>query len=356
MKRILSAILSIVIIALSCLCAGATGLNDGLDALKEDFVKGEGPVVDGYSVDYRYFSPVKESDSTKYPVVIWLHGLGEGKEEGAQIKKNNIAYWASDEFQSRFAPSGGAFIIAARSREEMGITWDNSMILPLRAAIDDFIEKNSANVDLSRIYVGGFSMGGKMTLKMAVAYPEMFAAAFPICPAWAPGSEAVDLIADMPIWLTSGKSDPLVNYNLAVTPTWKTIVASSNVKEDCRFSTLKTVRYPDGKRTTSSHHAWFAVNYDMFAIDNGDYPDMKTVNGLGEEVTLAYPDGMISWLTSHTSDFDGAKGVDMGNLEKLDQTDSMITGDSISMFIDSIIETISEFFNNIFNSILNGVC
>lgn len=356
MKKFISLLMTLIIIALSCVAAGAISFNDGLDQLKAEFLPGEGPVVNGYSVDYRYFSPVGEADTTKYPVVIWLHGLGEGKEEGAQIKKNNIAYWASDEFQSRFNPAGGAFIIAARSREEDGITWDNSMILPLRAAIDDFIEKNSANVDLSRIYVGGFSMGGKMTLKMAVAYPEMFAAAFPICPAWAPGSEATDLIADMPIWLTSGKLDPLVNYNLAVTPTWKTIINSSNVPEKCRFSTLKTVRYPDGKRTTSSHHAWFAVNYDMFAVDNGDYPDMTTVNGLGEEVTLTYPDGMISWLTSQTSDFDGAKATDMGNLEHLDQTDSVVTGDSIASFIQSVIESIRQFFSNIFDSLAIGGC
>ncbi len=356
MKRLISLFLAFVVIALSCILAGAAPLNDGIDTLKAEFLPGEGPVVNDFSIDYRYFSPVGKDDNTKYPIVIWLHGLGEGKEEGAQIKKNNIAYWASDEFQSRFHPAGGAFIIAARSREEMGITWDNSTIEPLRAAIDDFIKKNSNNVDLSRIYIGGFSMGGKMTLKMAVAYPEMFAAAFPICPAWAPGSEATDFIADMPIWLTSGKPDPLVNYNLAVTPTWKTIIASSNVKEDCRFSTLSTVRYPDGKRTTSSHHSWFAVNYDMFAIDNGDYPDMKTVNGLGEEVILTYPDGMISWLTSHTSDFDGAEGVGMGNIANLDQTDSMITGDSILSFIQSITDTISSFFDNLFGNLFEGIC
>ena len=356
MKKFLSFFLAVVMLALSCVAVGAVSLNDGLDALKAEFLPGVGPEIDGLSVDYRYYSPVKESDTTKYPIVVWLHGLGEGKSEGAQIQKNNIAYWASDEFQARFDPAGGAFIIAARSREEKGITWDNSMVEPLRAAIDDFIEKNSANVDLSRIYVGGFSMGGKMTLKMAVAYPEMFAAAFPICPAWALGSEAAELIADMPIWLTSGKLDPLVNYNLAVTPTWKTIIAASNVAEDCRFSSLATVRYPDGKRTSSSHHAWFAVNYDMFAIDNGDYPDMSTVNGLGEEVTLTYPNGMISWLTSHTSDFDGAKGVDMGNLENLEDTDSMITIDSISMFIDYVVETISEFFANIFDTLFGAVC
>ena len=83
---------------------------------------------------------------------------------------------------------------------------------------------------------------------------------------------------------------------------------------------------------------------------------MTTKNGLGEQVTLTYPDGMISWLSSHTSDFDGAKGVGIGNLADLDDTDSMITADSISMFIDSVIEAISAFFANIFETIFNTVC
>ncbi len=355
MKKFLALVLSIILLTCIPLSVSALPVENGIDSLRDEFLPGEGPVTDGYSVDYRYFSPVKGNDAKKYPIVVWLHGLGEGSSEGQQIKKNDIAYWASDEFQARFYPSGGAFIIAARSREEMGITWDNSMIAPLRAAIDDFIEKNKANVDLSRIYVGGFSMGGKMTLKMAVAYPEMFAAAFPICPAWSIGSDMAGYLKDMPIWLTSGKPDPLVNYNLAVTPAWKTIVAASNIPEECRFSTLSKVCYADGKRTPSAHHSWFAVNYDMFAIDNGAYPYMSTVNGLGEEVTLTYPDGMISWLTSHTSDFDGAKGVGTGNIQEGDNTDSMITGESIKMFIDSIFEKIAAFFENIFES-LSAAC
>ena len=87
------------------------------------------------------------------------------------------------------------------------------------------------------------------------------------------------------------------------------------IAEDCRFSTLTKVCYHDGKKTSSSHHAWFAVNYDLFSIDNGAYPYMSTVNGLGEEVTLTYPDGMISWLSQFTSDYDGTPSEGTGNID-----------------------------------------
>ena len=206
--------------------------------LKKQFVFGEGPKVGDYSVDYRYYSPVKENDNKKYPLVVWLHGMGDGASEGTQVMKSNIAYWASDEFQSRFASSEGAFIFCARSREEDNIYWSNEMIEPLRAAIDDFIAKNKDNVDLTRIYVGGYSMGGKMTLKMAIAYPEMFAAAFPICPAWAPSDNLVELISDMPVWITSSTRDPLVNYYMAVSPTFKAIANASNLLKIADFQLL----------------------------------------------------------------------------------------------------------------------
>ncbi len=325
MKKILSIILAVMMLFCAALPTYACGINrnesydDVLPELQSQFVYGEGPETDGYVLDYRYFSPVSDGDTTKYPLVIWLHGMGDGGEDGKQVTKSDIAFWTSDEFQARFKGSEGAFILAPRSPEDKGIFWSDEYVYVLRVAIDDFIAKNKDNIDVSRIYIGGYSMGGKMTLKMAIAYPELFAAAFPICPALSPTDEQASLIADMPIWLTSGVPDPLVNYILSVKPTWKTITKNSNVPADCRFSTLKLVKFPSGNPTSSSHHSWFSVNYDMFSADNGNYPYMSTVDGLGNKVTLTFPDGMISWLSSFTSDYDGTPATDKGNDEAYEE-------------------------------------
>ena len=329
MKKLLSFILAVVMLFTMCTSAfackvGNTTYDDTLEELQTQFVAGKGPETDGYTIDYRYFSPVEDGDTAKYPLVIWLHGMGDGAEVGRPVQKSNVAYWSSDEFQARFKPAGGAFILAARSREENGHFWSDEMVAPLRAAIDAFIAENKDNIDLTRIYVGGYSMGGKMTLKMAVAYPEMFAAAFPICPAWSPAEELCEFIADVPVWITSSTRDPLVNYYMGVTPTWEKIIATSNNPEDCRLSTLTKVCYEDGKKTSSSHHAWYAVNHDMFSAENGNYPYMSTVNGVGEEVILSHPDGMISWLTSHTSDYNGEPIEGTGNLTSEHQTENLI--------------------------------
>ncbi len=320
MKKFLSITLSFVMIfcALSLpafACTVDDTYDDILPELQEQFIYGEGPETDGYTIDYRYFSPVEYDDTTKYPLVIWLHGMGDGAEESLQVTKSDIAFWTSEDFQNHFKGSNGAFIFAPRSLEEQSLHWPDTLIYPLRATIDDFIAKNKDNIDLTRIYIGGYSMGGKMTLKMAVAYPELFAAIFPVCPAWTPSIEALNLISDIPVWMTSGKLDPLVNYFFSVKGLWKNIVATHNSPADCRFSSLTFVKYPSGNPTSSSHHSWFAVNHDMFSSDNGKYPYMKTVDGLGNKVTLTYPDGMISWLSSFTSEYDGSVATDSGNIE-----------------------------------------
>ena len=341
LKKFTSVIIAVLML-LGVASSGCFASFIDLDREKAAFLPGRGPEINGYSIDYRYFSPVKENDSTKYPLVIWLHGLGNGAKEGAQLVPNDIAVWANEDYQKRFKESGGAFILAARSLEEKGLFWDNCLIYPLRGAIDAFIAENRENIDLSRIYIGGYSMGGKMTLKMAMAYPDMFAAIFPVCPYLTPTAEACAKISDIPMWLTSGVADYVANYYSMAMTVWKNVTSQSNVAEECRFSTLTQTTYPDGRFTPTPHHSWFAVNYDMFSSDNGDYPFMKTVNGKGEAVTLTYPDGMISWLSGFRSDYDGSAAVDGGNSEAYDTAE-----DAFSVIIH-YFRNLIEYFLSLF--------
>lgn len=331
LKKILATIL--VVMAMLPMQASALFYKDE----PKEFIFGVGPETQGYTLDYRYYSPVKENDNTKYPLVIWLHGMANGGHDGQQIDTNNIGNWTKSCYQSRFKDSGGAFILAPRSLEEEKLYWDDELIYPLRATIDSFIEENKDNIDLQRIYVGGYSMGGKMTLKLAVAYPEMFAAIFPICPAWIPGEEATVYLKDIPIWLTSGAKDPLVNYYAYLLPTWDNIVSQSSNPKNCRLSTLMVTLYPSGRHVLSSHESWHSVTNDMFSMLNFDYPMMKTQDGLGRKVNLTYPDGMISWLSGFRSDYDGAKASDCTDWDAL-KSDGRAKGlNSICVFFRNFI-------------------
>lgn len=331
-KKLIALFLSVLMGGSFVICnADAVSIHSGKTALTEQFLYGKGPNVDGYVIDYRYYSPVKEDseeeteekieeepkedgeeiteetteepETTKYPLVVWVHGHSFGQYDGYQIEATPITNWASDEYQARFGESGGAYIMAVRAPEDDGISWNDDLLKPLKFAIDDFILKNSDTVDTSRIYIGGFSLGGMMTFKMCMAYPEMFAAIFPICPHIKLETSEASSFSSAPVWLVSGKNDTLVSYSGKTLKNWNAVVNTTAVAENCRLSTLTDVREPDGSLAPSAHYSWIAVCNDMFSSTNGDYPDMITVNGLGETVNLTYPEGMISWLSQFNSDY-----------------------------------------------------
>src|SRR5678809_261568 len=67
-------------------------------------------------------------------------------------------------------------------------------------------------VDTNRIYITGLSMGGHGTFDALQRYPQMFAAAVPVC-----GSGDISKaasIAHIPLWMFGGANDPSVNPNL----------------------------------------------------------------------------------------------------------------------------------------------
>ena len=49
-------------------------------------------------------------------------------------------------------------------------------------------------------------------------------------------------------------------------------------------------------------------------LDGSTYPDVVTENGLGKEVKLEGSEGLISWMNSVSSDFDGTPGEESGNI------------------------------------------
>lgn len=278
-------------------------LSDGLWSLRSQFRFGVGPSSNGViSMDYEYYSPIKENDSTKYPVVVWLHGLFTGTLPGQQITHNDIAYWSSREFQARFTPAGGAFILAPRSMELVDV-WDESCIDALKRTIDYFVSKYSANIDTTRIYLGGLSTGGKMVCQLAAAYPEMFAAIFPCSPTYTITSSDSERLKNTPVWLLCSSTDVYVSYLAVTKPSWNRLMAASNCAADCRIATFSIMLYPDGRLVDYSHDTWYACTYDMFTEKNQPYYNMNIVDGYGDKVTLTYPHGMISWLCQFTSNY-----------------------------------------------------
>ncbi|MEZ5301751.1 MAG: prolyl oligopeptidase family serine peptidase [Verrucomicrobiales bacterium] len=66
------------------------------------------------------------------------------------------------------------------------------------------------SADATRVYVGGFSMGGYGTWDLVARHPELFAAAVPVCGGAAPGRAKAIAEAGVKVWAFHGADDGVV--------------------------------------------------------------------------------------------------------------------------------------------------
>jgi predicted peptidase len=176
--------------------------------------------ISGSGMKYRLYSPPHGGSRHGHPLIVWLHGGGEGGlladnyyDNESLLRANRGALgFATPRAQRIFS---GAYIVAPQSTS----FWleDGDRFAPLiREIIGDLVRKH--HIDRQRIYVAGCSNGGYMTMKMTTVYRHLFAAAVPICgviTSLTPGGPPVltdsDLRSiDTPTWLVASRDDTTV--------------------------------------------------------------------------------------------------------------------------------------------------
>lgn len=316
----------------------ALPLSAGVEALRNQFELGVSEECNGYALDYAYYSPVGENDTEKYPVVIYLHGIGHGAYEGSQLYDSDMAYWASQELQSRWKDTGGAFILLPRSPEDELQYWNKSLVDPLRMLIDSFISEHGENVDTTRIFVGGSSAGGEMTWDMAITYPEYFAGIYPLAATGTRSAEDIQKSKDVAVWIFSSSYDPIVNFATNVMPAWKNICKYNSNPENCRLSRFGTVLNPDGSKGDSNHRLYTTISHDFFTLDGSPYPNVTTTDGNGETVSFEYSEGMISWMCGIHSSFDATPAGNRSEISSFDY---------IYISVRNVVFKIANFFQKL---------
>ena len=171
-----------------------------------------------YGLKYRDFKP--EKDNKKHPLIIWLHGAGEGGQSNVtQILGNRggVAF-VEEEAQKIFdkpyvlAPQTPTFWMRSFMVGDRELVGEKDYTSDLIKLIEEYINKNS-NIDKNRVYIGGCSMGGYQTFKTLVYSPEIFAGAFISCPAYEPSKKELDKVKNVPIWLVHASDDTTVSVN-----------------------------------------------------------------------------------------------------------------------------------------------
>lgn len=157
---------------------------------------------DGTEISYRWIAPASVEEGKKYPLVLCLHGA-----RGSSIAP---AVLAEDAMRKKYP----CYILYPTSAGEgwaatptLPRLKDRKEMLPyVAAAVRDVLKKEA--VDPTRVYVTGQSMGGVGSWAAAARYPELFAAAVPVCGAW-DTADAPKMIG-VPIWAFHGADDEAV--------------------------------------------------------------------------------------------------------------------------------------------------
>ncbi|MEV0225427.1 PHB depolymerase family esterase [Streptomyces sp. NPDC050704] len=208
-------------------------LRDHRSITIKNFVQGRrlsDPEVDAFSshvsgsgMKYRLYSPTRSHSPRrgKHPLIVWLHGGGEGAslpdnyyDNETTLRANRGALgFATPQAQRIF---DGAYVLAPQSTS----AWmqDGPRFAPrIREIIGDVASRN--RIDHDRIYVAGCSNGGYMSMKMTTVYPTLFAASVPICgvvtsfpPGGAPLIPDAELAKiSIPSWLVTSRDDTTVD-------------------------------------------------------------------------------------------------------------------------------------------------
>ncbi|MBC2838998.1 prolyl oligopeptidase family serine peptidase [Robiginitalea sp. SC105] len=187
----------------------------------------------GKQMSYAAYTP--ESGNGKKPLIIWLHGGGEGGTDPTiALLGNRAANYASEDIQVLF---GGAHVLVPQAptfwmnREGGGYTRGDAEDIyneGLLALIKNYVADH-ADIDTDRVYVGGCSNGGYMSLKLLLKDPGYFAGAYISALAYHSeylSDSQISSIRKVPIWFMHAKDDPVTKPEDTVVPVYNRLVAA----------------------------------------------------------------------------------------------------------------------------------
>lgn len=209
----------------------------------------------------------------KHPLIILLHGAGEGgTDPEIALLGNKVVAWADPEVQAMF---GGAYVLVPQVPDMWmndgsgGYTQDGTSkyTRAVSRLIDEAVQ-TFETIDPTRIYLGGGSNGGFMTINLLLRKPNFFAAAFPICQAYKTqwlDQRQLEGLKEVPLWLTHGIHDQVVSFNEHSQSLYETLKAMNH--PNLHVTALEAITdetgcYQDGTGAPyryNDHWAWIPV-------------------------------------------------------------------------------------------------
>jgi dienelactone hydrolase len=230
---------------------------------------------------YEYVPQDYNTNTNKYPIVIFLHGIGERGPNSTDttILKGSIINVAKHG-PPMYVKNGTQFpfiLISPQLKSNYG-DWPSTYVMEVINYCKTYLR-----IDERRIYLTGLSLGGGGTWWTAQDYPEFFAAIAPVCGSRNSTSKACALAAeDLPVWAFHGDIDTTVPMSRS-----QNMVNAINACVPAPSPLAKLTIY-----TGVSHNAW-------------DYA-YKTDNSL-------HNPNVYQWMTSFTNTYNKGNAIPVAN-------------------------------------------
>ena len=252
-------------------------------------------------------------DGKKNPLVIWLHGGGEGGiDVSITLLGNEVVSLIRPQIQSHFTTEGGAdgaYVLSIQCPNMwMGAAngsfshGENPSVYAdvLKACIDHYVAEHP-DVDRNRIYLGGCSNGGFMTVHMLIRHPQYFAAAYPTCEAFMDqyiSDTQIQQLAKENIWIVQSYDDTTVDPKTHCIPTFQRLIKAG--AKNVWMSMFENVVGMDnpGQRLLG-HFSWCYLFNDAVTLSQEQSEgDVKPSNNGGGSVAPQGHANIFEWMNA----------------------------------------------------------
>lgn len=253
-----------------------------------------------------------KGDGVANPLVIWLHGGGEGGVDvSITLLGNEVVSLIRPQIQSHFTTeggAGGAYVLSVQCptmwmNTSKGFGHGDYPSLyadVLKSCIDEFVNQHP-DVDRNRIYLGGCSNGGYMTMHMLIRNPRYFAAAYPTCEAYMDqyiSDYEINALAEENIWFVQSYDDTTVDAKTHCIPTFQRLVkaGAKNVWMSM-FENVQGIDYPGQK--LFGHFSWCYLFNDVVTMSQEQSEgEVKPTNNGGGTVAPQGHANIFEWMNA----------------------------------------------------------
>lgn len=165
------------------------------------------------TLPYRLYIPDAYNADLTYPLILFLHGaLWRGSDNVTQLDNELAVYWIADSNQVR----NPGFVVFPQCPQ--GQSWETVAgavksfpASPMLDVVNDLLDSLllAYNIDSSRIYLAGKSMGGQGAYGMLSRYPARFAAIVPVAGPFVYGD--ITVVDHVPMWIFHNRDDNSVS-------------------------------------------------------------------------------------------------------------------------------------------------